>query len=91
MTDGDRAFERIDHVMGKDLADETHVLLTTDPSVVVDGDAAALLASVLKGKKAIVYEWRDLLTFAVKYPENTTFFMTGTDHTTSPSFSEIIL
>ena len=86
MSDCDRTLKGIDHIVGKDFADQTHVLLAADPSVVIDGDAAALLASVLQGKKTVVYQRRDLQAIPVKDPENTAFFMAGTDHMTSPSF-----
>ncbi len=59
MADGDRALERIEHLVGKDLTDQTHILLAADPSVVIYGDAAALLASMLERKESVVNERRD--------------------------------
>ena len=91
MADRDRAFQGIDDVVREHLGNEAHVLLAADPPVVIDGDAAAFLASVLESKKTIVYERRDLQSVSVKDTEYAAFFVSGTDHSTSPSFSEIIL
>ena len=42
------------HVAGKDLVDQTNVLVAVNHAVVVDGDAAALLSAVLQGVKGVV-------------------------------------
>ena len=42
------------HVAGKDLVDQTNVLVAVNHAVVVDGDAAALLPAVLQGVKRVV-------------------------------------
>ncbi len=75
VSDGDRALEGIDHVVGKHLTDQTHVLLAADPSVVIDSDAAAFLASVLQREKTVVNERGDLKTIPVENTKNTAFFM----------------
>ena len=42
------------HVAGKDLVDQAHVLVAVDHAVVVDGDAAALLPAMLQGVERVV-------------------------------------
>ena len=39
---------------GKDLADQSHILVAGDDAVVIDGDAGALLAPVLEGIQGVV-------------------------------------
>ena len=46
--------ELFQHITGKNLVDQTHVLVAVDHAVVVDGDAAALLPAMLQGVEGVV-------------------------------------
>ena len=87
MSDGNRSGKRIKDRMVENFTDQSHVLMAPDPAIVIDGNAAALLSTVLQGKKAIIHQWRDLKFISVKNTENSAFFVAGTDHATSPAFS----
>ena len=55
MTHGHAALVQLfQHVAGKDLVDQTNVLVAVNHAVVVDGDAAALLSAVLQGVEGVV-------------------------------------
>jgi len=58
---GDVAAERVQHGLFEDLGDQAHVLEHDDARPVTHRDASRFLATVLKGVKAEVGEFADLL------------------------------
>ena len=76
MTDGNLALgEAGKNLAGKDIVDESEILVRGKDAVIVHGDAAALLPAVLQRVKGVVGHRRDVRRLGRKYAEYTAFFM----------------
>ena len=78
MAHGDAAgAQALQDLRGEYLADQSHVLVAGDDAVVVDGDAGALLAPVLKGVQGVVDAAGGMVHAVYVQAENAAFLVEG--------------
>ena len=73
--------QRVQGFGGEDVADQPRALVAVDDAVVVDGDAAALLAAMLQGVESIIAQRGDVQPIAAVNAEHAAFLMQFVIHT----------